>query len=120
MASYFNGLLTKFGIDVPEWMLGIDVFGIKKCSIEAVVFLLLLNLIYVRGIEESKTFNAIFTSLKLVTLVLIMIIAFTQFNIDNFTPFVLPEYGVAGGTFFAASIIFYGYLGFDFITTLSP
>ena len=24
------------------------------------------------------------------------------------------------GTFFASSIIFYGYLGFDFITTLSP
>lgn len=77
MASYFNGLLIKFGVDVPEWMLGIDVFGIEKCSIEAVVFLLLLNLIYVRGIEESKTFNTIFTSLKLVTLVLIIIIAFT-------------------------------------------
>ena len=38
----------------------------------------------------------------------------------NFTPFVIEEEGGLSGTFFAASLIFYGYLGFDFITTLSP
>mmetsp|Transcript_26065 Transcript_26065/g.32550 ORF Transcript_26065/g.32550 Transcript_26065/m.32550 type:complete len:250 (+) Transcript_26065:262-1011(+) len=120
MASYFNGLLLKFGVDVPDWMLGVKVFGIEKCSIEAVVFLVILNLIYTRGLQESNLFNLFFTMLKLATLVLIIIIAYLKFDSDNFTPFVLEEEGGWGGTFFAASIIFYGYLGFDFITTLSP
>lgn len=51
---------------------------------------------------------------------LIIVIAFLKFNADNLTPFVLEEEGGWSGTFLAASLIFYGYLGFDFITTLSP
>ena len=119
MSSYFNGILVKFGVNVPQWMLGIDVFGIKNCSIEAVIFLATLNLIYTRGIEESNIFNIVFTVLKLATLVMIIIIAFLKFDASNFSPFVLEEEGGFQGTFLASSIIFYGYLGFDFITTLS-
>ena len=119
MASYLNGLLVKFGVEVPTWMVGIDVFGMKDCSIEAILFLVLLNIVYTRGIEESNVFNMVFTILKLVTLVMIIIVAFTQFDSSNFTPFVLEEEGGFGGTFYAATLIFYGYLGFDFITTLS-
>lgn len=101
-------------------MLGVTVFGIEKCSIISVIFLAILNLIYSRGMEESNVFNKVFTVLKLVTLCLIIVIALFKFDADNFTPFVLEEEGGWAGTFFAASIIFYGYLGFDFITTLSP
>ena len=101
-------------------MLGVTVFGIKDCSIEAVVFLSVLTFIYTRGIEESKMFNAVFTALKMVTLVLIIIIAFFKFDSNNMTPFVLEEHGGFGGTIYGASLIFFGYLGFDFITTLSP
>ena len=91
MSSYFNGLLMKLGVNVPSWMLGVDVFGIKNCSIEAVVFLALLNYMYTRGIEESNTFNTVFTILKLVTLVLIIFIAFLMFDSDNFSPFTLED-----------------------------
>ena len=93
MSSYFNGLLVKLGVNVPSWMLGVDVLGIKNCSIEAVVFLALLNYMYTRGIEESNSFNTVFTILKLVTLVLIIFIAFLMFDIDNWTPFTLEEHG---------------------------
>lgn len=65
-------------------MLGIDVFGMKNCSIEAVIFLILLNIIYTRGIEESNMFNRVFTILKLVTLFMIIIVAFTKFDKANF------------------------------------
>ena len=101
-------------------MLGLDVFGVKNCSIWAPIFLAMLTYIYTRGIEESNTFNAVFTVLKLITLIMIIFIAFINFNSDNFSPFTLEEHGGFEGTFLAASLIFYGYLGFDFITTLSP
>ena len=120
MASYFIGLLVKFGINVPQWMIGISFLGNEKCSVVAPLFLAILTFIYTRGLQESNWFNIIFTSLKLATLVLIIVIAFLKFNADNLTPFVLEEEGGWSGTFLAASLIFYGYLGFDFITTLSP
>ena len=120
MASYFNGLLIKFGVNVPSWMIGVTVFGVENCSIIAVLFLAACVYMYTRGMQESNIFNLVFTALKLVTLVLIIIMAFCKFDSVNLSPFVLEDEGGWSGTFFAASIIFYGYLGFDFITTLSP
>lgn len=63
-------------------------------------------------------FNLVLTSAKLGTLGFIIILAFTQFDKSNFTPFFVEDEGF-GGTVLAASLIFYGFLGFDFITTLS-
>lgn len=65
-------------------------------------------------------FNMVFTVLKLATLILIIFIAFVYWDTANLTPFVLEEQGGWAGTFSATALIFYGYLGFDFITTLSP
>ena len=119
LASYFNGLLAKLGYELPERVAHLTVFGIKDCSIEAVAFLFILTLIYTFGMEESNIFNMVFTILKLVTLGLIIVLGYINFNINNFTPFTLEEHGDFKGTFFGASLLFYGYLGFDFITTLS-
>ena len=49
MVSYFNGLLVKLGWTLPPAVTGITVFGYDGCSIEAVVFLFLLTLIYTFG-----------------------------------------------------------------------
>ena len=57
--------------------------------------------------------------LKLITLCLIIVLGLINFNITNLSPFTIEEQGGIEGTFLGASIIFYGYLGFDFITTLS-
>jgi len=44
--------------------------------------------------------------------------SYLNFDFKNFTPFILPEHGVEGIAY-GATLIFYGYLGFDFITTLT-
>ena len=49
LASYFNGLLEKLGIGVSESVTSLTVFGVKDCSIEAVLFLFILTLIYTFG-----------------------------------------------------------------------
>ena len=120
LSSYFNGILIKFGVNVPQWMLGITFLGVEKCSILAPTFLAILTFIYTRGLQESNWFNLFFTVLKLATLILIVVIAFIRFDSSNLSPFILEEEGGWSGTILAASMIFYGYLGFDFITTLSP
>ena len=49
LASYFNGLLMKLGLGQPERLNNITVFGMEDCSLEAVVFLFILTLIYTFG-----------------------------------------------------------------------
>ena len=52
-------------------------------------------------------------------LIFIAIMGFTYFDKDNFEPFILEEKGGWSGTIKGATIIFFAYLGFDFITTLA-
>ena len=104
---------------MPWWLYDVKFLWFEKCSIEAVVFLILMAAIYTQGMQESNIFNIICTILKLITLCLIIILGFFSFDFKNLSPFTIKEEGGIEGTFLGASIIFYGYLGFDFITTLS-
>jgi APA family basic amino acid/polyamine antiporter len=45
--------------------------------------------------------------------------ALTYMNVDNYIPFVLEEKGGWSGTIQGASVIYFAYLGFDFITCLA-
>ena len=101
-------------------MKGLTVFGVEDCSLIAVILVVLLTFVFTRGISESKIFNTIFTTLKLATLVLIVIIGLSEFKISRFEPFVLEEQGGLKGTLRGAAVLFLGFNGFDFITVLYP
>ena len=118
--SYLNGLIKKFGADVPTWMEGVSVFGDQDCSIVCAIFIFLLTFVYTRGTSESKIFNTILTTLKVTTLLVITLVGFSQFKIQKFEPFVLEERGGFKGTLIGSTIVFYGYVGFDLITVLYP
>jgi len=55
---------------------------------------------------------------KILLLIVIILCAFWNWDHSNMTPFLVPEYGFKG-TLISAGIIFYAYLGFDSITTIS-
>ena len=118
--SYLTGLIKKFGADVPKWMAGVSVFGIEDCSIVCLIFICLLTFIYTRGTSESKIFNTILTSLKITTLLMINLIGLSQFKISRFEPFLLEERDGLKGTLNGATIVYFGFIGFDFITVLYP
>ena len=60
----------------------------------------------------------ILTLSKIVLLSVIILCAFWNWDSTNMAPFFSPEFGLKG-TLLSASIIFYGDLGFDVITTIS-
>lgn len=70
------------------------------------------------GAEAVGAFNNVVTSGKLFILFFITLVSFFNFNAANFTPFLDEERGVPG-VIEAATILFFGYLGFDFITTIT-
>ena len=88
-----NGLIEKLGYTLPEAMKGVTVFGVENCSIEAVVALFLLTIVFTLGMQESNTFNLVFTTLKIVTLIAIIVMAYINFDSQNFTPLTLEDEG---------------------------
>ena len=110
-------LLLGMGIVLPMWFDELKVFSVN-CSPLAVLFLLFCTWITTLGTEAAGAFNNFVTSGKLIILAFIATVSFANFNIENFTPFLDEEKGIPG-VIEASTILFFGYLGFDFITTIS-
>jgi APA family basic amino acid/polyamine antiporter len=72
--------------------------------------------------KESSMFNFIFTSLKLCILCFIVTVSFIYFDISNYSPF-FPEPTDKGGPFRGiiegATLVYYGYVGFDLMTIIA-
>jgi basic amino acid/polyamine antiporter, APA family len=69
--------------------------------------------------KASNWFNQGLTIMKLLTLFMIIVLALSNFNSSNLSPFTLAEKGGVSATVSAAALVYYSYLGFDMITTLS-
>jgi APA family basic amino acid/polyamine antiporter len=130
-SEYLNKLL---GGAIPyEWshspfesitLNGVTTSGIM--NLPALVILLLLTLLLIRGTQESALVNAVIVFIK-VAIVLVFIAVGWQFiNADNHTPYMIPE-GVKGhegfftfgwgGVLRGASIVFFAFIGFDAVST---
>jgi APA family basic amino acid/polyamine antiporter len=130
-SEYLNKLL---GGAIPyEWshspfesitLNGVTTSGIM--NLPALVILLLLTLLLIKGTQESALVNAVIVFIK-VAIVLVFIAVGWQFiNADNHTPYMIPE-GVAGhegvfkhgwgGVLGGAAIVFFAFIGFDAVST---
>jgi APA family basic amino acid/polyamine antiporter len=130
-SEYLNKLL---GGTIPyEWshspfehitLNGVTTSGIM--NLPALVILLLLTLLLIKGTQESALVNAVIVFIK-VAIVLVFIAVGWQFiNADNHTPYMIPE-GVAGhegvfkhgwgGVLGGAAIVFFAFIGFDAVST---
>jgi len=134
-SEYFNRVLEWFGMRIPyEWshspleaMAGTGVHGIM--NIPAIVILLVLTALLIRGTQESAFVNAIIVVIKVGIVLLVIGIGWQFVNPANHTPFVpdaalyrtptgiTHNYGGMLGILGAAGVVFFAFIGFDAVST---
>lgn len=141
-SSYFNNLLEGFNIHLPAWLLidpytaesifndaqkqGKDVSGLAWstaplfnghrfiANFPAFVIVVIITVITLIGIRESKKGANFMVALKLVVLLFVVVIGLFYIDTDNWSPFMPSGFG---GILKGVSAIFFAYIGFDAIST---
>jgi APA family basic amino acid/polyamine antiporter len=134
-ASYFETFLDQVGITWPEGLGYGDTFNLP-----AFLLVLVLTALVAYGIKESLRVNLVLVAVKLFIVLFVIVAGIGFINADNYDPFIPPSepvdggtewlhtpllqlitgspaaYGV-GGVLFAASLVFFAYIGFDVVAT---
>jgi len=132
-SEYFNKVLEFVGYDVPyQWRhspfeSADGVTGIM--NIPAVVILLLLSLLLIRGTRESAFVNNLIVITKVSIVIVVTLVGWEFINPANHTPFipaattyttplgVTHAYGGILGILGAAGVVFFAFIGFDAVST---
>jgi APA family basic amino acid/polyamine antiporter len=112
-SGYFTDLLHAVGIILPK-ALTISPFSGGIVNLPAVIIILLITGLLIRGTSESSTVNTVIVAIKIAVILFFLVVGFGHINPANWSPF-LP-FG-PGGILRGASIIFFAYIGFDQIST---
>ncbi len=143
-SGYFQSVLAKFNVHFPDalkeapWRYDPGTGGLVATesfiNLPAVIIVLIVTAVLVKGISESASFNAVMVAIK--TSVVLFVIGVGAFfiNPENWKPF--APYGWTGISFFGyqvagqhdasgtpvgmlagAAIIFFAYIGFDAVST---
>jgi APA family basic amino acid/polyamine antiporter len=91
----------------------------------ALIILLIITLLLIKGISESATVNAIIVGIKVTIVLMIIAIGWHFIHPANHTPFVLAQdathMGVFkhgwGGILGGAGVVFFAFIGFDAVST---
>jgi APA family basic amino acid/polyamine antiporter len=103
----------------------------------ALVILLLLTMLLIKGTQESATVNAVIVFVKVAIVILFIVIGWQFIKPENLTPYMIPEgtkpvldaagkelvnydgffkHGI-GGIVGGAAIVFFAFIGFDAVST---
>lgn len=92
----------------------------------ALIILLALTLLLIKGTQESAIVNAVIVFIKVAIVLVFIAIGWGFINSANHTPYMIPE-GVAGhegvfkhgygGILGGAAIVFFAFIGFDAVST---
>ena len=116
-AEYLMILFVSSGCPLPNWTNKYELFGIEGSPL-AVLFVISMAILNSFGTKFIDLFNKIVTSGKLFILGFLVVYSITLFRGENFDPFLIEDKGWEG-VIEASTILFFGYLGFDCITTVA-
>jgi basic amino acid/polyamine antiporter, APA family len=118
-SAYFDDLLDSlFGLHLPAKLSGPIIAGGQLTgnwfNLPALIVLLVLTWILVRGVRESAKTNNVMVLIKIAAILAFVIGAARAVKVENWHPFMPNGFpGVLTG----AAIVFFTYIGFDSVST---
>ena len=112
-SAYTIGLFKSAGFEIPKAFTAVAADG-GMINVPAMLILLFLSILLVRGTKESATVNKILVGVKLTAVFIFLFLAGPKVNPANWFPF-LP-FGFSG-VMTGAATIFLAYIGFDCVAT---
>lgn len=124
-SGYASGLLTGWGIEVPQMLPFGEIAGHAMHFNPLAVFIIFVVAgLLVLGTRESAWVNSALVVLKIAALILFLVIALPAFDIAHFTPFAPygwgstpTQTGTNTGIMAAAAVMFFAFYGFDAVST---
>lgn len=121
-SEYLNKLL---GGAIPfEWCHSPMEGGIMNAP--ALIILLILTLVLIKGTQESAMLNAVIVAIKVSIVLIFIAVGWSYVNPANHVPYMIPE-GTPGheglfkhswgGVLGGAAIVFFAFIGFDAVST---
>jgi basic amino acid/polyamine antiporter, APA family len=91
-------------------------------NLPAVLIVIIMSLILIRGVRESATVNSVIVALKIGVVLTFIALGWAYINPDNYIPYIPDNNGTFGefgfsGIIRAAAIVFFAYIGFDAVST---
>ncbi|MBC8085429.1 MAG: amino acid permease [Hymenobacter sp.] len=144
-SEYLNKLLETFGTSIPYTLShspfesavvnGVTEHGI--INLPALLVIVALSLLLVKGTQESALFNAVVVVLKVVIVLVFIAVGWQFVDPANHTPYLIPENAAPvknaagkvvreytewnkhgwGGILGGAAIVFFAFIGFDAVST---
>ena len=114
-SGYFQRILAGFGVHLPGWMCAAPgAMPGAVLNLPAAIIVLFITVLLVIGVRESARFNAVMVAIKLAAVLFFIVAGFSFVKPDNWSPFM--PYGFSG-VMAAAAVVFFGYIGFDAVST---
>ncbi len=132
-SGYLSSFLADFGLYLPASISG-PVFSYDAATgwaktgslfnVPAAVIMALMGTLVAVGIKAANRFNNIMVATKLTVIVLFIACGIAYINTDNWVPFIPENTGTFGsfgwsGILRGAGVVFFGYIGFDALSTLA-
>ncbi len=112
-SGYLAGICKSYGYIIPEVLLKTPAEG-GIINLPAVIIILLLALVLIRGTKQSAKLNTILVFITLAAIISFIGIATPHVDVTNFEPFMpFGMQGILSGT----AIVFFSYMGFDAVAT---
>lgn len=120
-SRYLTKFLDGYGIHLSEQLTHSPFEG-GIINVPAVLIVMVMSLVLMRGTKESAFVNGIIVLLKVTVVLVFIALGWQYIRPENYTPYIPENTGTFGefgftGIIRAAAIVFFAYIGFDAVST---